>query len=58
MIPVLKRKVTVKAGGVVSLRSNGLKPGTKAELIGVTVLSFRASFAKKLKNEIDNHDFA
>ena len=33
MITAFKRKVTVKSGGLVSLRSNKLKPGTKAELI-------------------------
>ena len=33
MITALKQKVTVKGGGLVSLRSNRLKPGTKAELI-------------------------
>ena len=33
MITAFKQKVTVKNGGLVSLRSNKLKPGTKAELI-------------------------
>ena len=33
MITAFKQKVTVKSGGLVSLRSNKLKPGTKAELI-------------------------
>ena len=33
MITAVKQKVTVKSGGIVSLRSNRLIPGTKAELI-------------------------
>ncbi len=33
MITALKQKVTVKSGGLISLRSNRLKPGTRAEVI-------------------------
>ena len=33
MITALKQKVTIKDGGLISIRSNRLKPGTKAEVI-------------------------
>jgi len=33
MITAYKQKVTIKSGGLVSLRSPRLKPGTKAEVI-------------------------
>jgi len=33
MITALKQKVTIKSGGLISLRSSKLKAGTKAEVI-------------------------
>ena len=46
MITAFKRKVKVKNGGLVSLRSSKLKPGTTAEVI-VRVESSEEKLAKK-----------
>jgi hypothetical protein len=35
MITAFKQKVTLKSGGLISLRSNKLNSGTKAELIAL-----------------------
>jgi len=48
MITALRQKVTIKSGGLVSLRSSRLKPGTTAEVIVLVEPTEKAASEKPM----------